>query len=596
MRRLIAAIVLAAATLTACATTPLNTPNADLTISRVSAPGQYQGWSRELYTEWVRTSQYIPVRDGTRLAVTLYRPAVNGRVVETPYPVVFNFTPYRTRYRDEQGRIITIAEQARSGRPMVDLTRYGYVVAVADIRGKGASFGARRGFLDRTEARDAYDLIEWLGTQSFSTGAVGMWGCSYMGGTQLLAASAAPPHLRAIFTGGSDYDKFNFVRRGGILAQFNTRPDEPPEWDLATVPVDGDTDGSQLRAAVAEHARNTPMAPLWHGMPYRDSMSMHTGTRFWEEVGVYNYHDVIERSNIAIYHWHNLQDEGRGEGVVAAENLRNPGNVLIGPGGHCEPPPNFDLFAEHLRFYDRYLKNIPNGIEQGPRYTYWTHGAQPGQEWARTDHWPPAGANAQSLYFTDGASATLVRSQPNNGQSAFRVDYDVTCGPDDYFLMGPCVVDRSGTTFTTDPLSAPMHLRGNPTGYVWISSSINQANVFIYLEQVAANGTVTILSHGRLSAAYRRVSTAPYNTLGQPWHSGRQQDQETLAPGEVVEMPIAMLPVSQIIPAGARLRFTVTGADPRQRDLQRIRITPAPTLTVHFGGTHPSRVDLPIVR
>ena len=82
------------------------------------------------------------------------------------------------------------------------------MLAVADIRGKGASFGARRGFQDRTEAQDGHDLVQWLAAQPWSNGKVGMYGCSYLGGTTVHVATTAPPALRAIFTGATDLDKF----------------------------------------------------------------------------------------------------------------------------------------------------------------------------------------------------------------------------------------------------------------------------------------------------------------------------------------------------------------------------------------------------
>ena len=584
MKRIVA--VFLAAALAACATTA---------AERISEPGRYRGYSEELYSEWVRSTIYVPVRDETRLALTIYRPAVNGVAVDTPYPVAMQITPYRARARNQNGEIVALAEEAGRGRPMVDLTRYGYVVAVLDIRGKGPSFGARRGFQDRTEAQDSHDIIEWLATQPWSSGAVGLWGCSYNGGTQLQAATLAPPSLRAIFTGGSDYDKFNFVRRGGILAQFNTRPDEPPEWDLASLPVDADTDRVQLTQAVREHAANTPMAALWRDMPYRDSVSPHVGVRFWEEVGVYRYAETIERSGVAIYHWHNFGDEGRGEGVLAAENLSNPGNVLIGPGGHCEPPPNFDMLAEHLRFFDRYLKGVDNGIDRQPRYTYWMLGAAAGEEWARAERWPPSAPDMRALYLDAGGQAEW-RAPSRQAQTSFAVDYDVSCPGDSYFLFGPCVIDESGAAFTSAPLEEDMRLVGGANAYVWLSSSIDRANLFVYLEEVSSAGEVRILTHGRLGAAYRRVSPAPYDTLGQPWHSGFEADQEALPPGQIVEMAVPLLPTAQIVRAGARLRLTVAGADPRQRDLQSLRIDPPPTLTVHTGSAYASRVELPVAR
>ncbi|MFD5242323.1 hypothetical protein [Streptomyces tendae] len=59
------------------------------TEPRISRPGEYAGYSPGLYEEWVRTSQYLPARDGTRLAVDLYRPAVDGKPVQRPFPVVW---------------------------------------------------------------------------------------------------------------------------------------------------------------------------------------------------------------------------------------------------------------------------------------------------------------------------------------------------------------------------------------------------------------------------------------------------------------------------------------------------------------------------
>jgi putative CocE/NonD family hydrolase len=84
------------------------------------------------------------------------------------------------------------------------LVRYGYVVAVADMRGTGASFG-RALHSNRTEwapwARsDAYDITEWLARQPWSDAKVGMWGCSATGHSQWQAAAMKPPHLKVIFS------------------------------------------------------------------------------------------------------------------------------------------------------------------------------------------------------------------------------------------------------------------------------------------------------------------------------------------------------------------------------------------------------------
>jgi hypothetical protein len=125
----------------------------------------------------LRQSVYVPVRDGTRLAMHVLRPAVNGALLDTKQPVVFAFTPYRARTRAANGRI---SGPSVTGAADAALLNAGYALAIADVRGKGASFGARRGFQDRTEAMDGYDLVQWLATQPWASGTVGMYGCSYL--------------------------------------------------------------------------------------------------------------------------------------------------------------------------------------------------------------------------------------------------------------------------------------------------------------------------------------------------------------------------------------------------------------------------------
>ncbi|NLG74899.1 MAG: CocE/NonD family hydrolase, partial [Xanthomonadaceae bacterium] len=187
--------------------------------AKESRPGVYRGYSQARFSEWIKTSQYVAVRDGTRLAVDIYRPAIDGRAVEERFPVVWMHTPYRRAYKDASGKVVNAIESNR----LTELLKHGYVVAAVDTRGRGASFGARRGFQDRTEANDAYDMTEWFAKQPFSTGAIGVTGCSYLGGTTWHSATTLSPHLRAIAPGCTDFDKYGFVSRGGITAQFNTR-------------------------------------------------------------------------------------------------------------------------------------------------------------------------------------------------------------------------------------------------------------------------------------------------------------------------------------------------------------------------------------
>ncbi|GGB27373.1 putative serine esterase [Sphingomonas metalli] len=539
----------------------------------------------------VRSSIYLPVRDGTRLAVNIYRPAENGRAREGRYPVVFAFTPYRARYYKD-GEVVDLIDSTTFG--LRGLVHAGYVVATADVRGKGASFGARRGFLDQTEARDGYDIVQWLAARPYTTGKVGITGCSYLGGSAMLVAGTLPPALKAVFAAATDLDKYAFVRNGGITAQFNTRPDEPLDVDLASVPVDADRGGALLKAAVAEHARNTPMAPLWAGMPYRDSVSPLTGTRFWEEVGPYTHLARLRSPQLAWYVWGNWNDEPTEQIIQAAANL--DAKLIVGPGSHCEPPKVFDIVGEQRRFFDHYLKGIDNGIEREPRYAWWREEGQggtmvhratlPGAGIARTTLFLSAAPNDAPAAFDRGS---LAATAPRAGTHPFKVDYSVATK--DYFQFWPSALDGKGVTYTSRPLAADAAIEGYPVLTVRAAIDGRDANLFGYLEEVDPAGKVTMLAFGRLAFSHRKTGKAPYDHLGLPYHSGLKADVAPAVPGRAETLSFALSPRAYTVPAGHRLRVTITGADPRQRNLAAIRDTLAPTITV-FGGA-PSHIAIP---
>lgn len=566
-----------------------------LAVVGVAAPAVV-GAAQE-YPDVVRTSAYVPVRDGTRLAVNVYRPARDGAAVASRLPVIFAFTPYRARFTEKDGKVVELALGDRLA--LRSLIRAGYVVATADIRGKGASFGHRRGFQDRTEAQDGYDLVEWLAKQPFATGKVGMIGCSYLGGTTFQTATTAPPSLKAVFVGASDLDKYAFVRRGGIPAQFNTRPDEPPEVDLASVPVDADADGSLLKAAVAQHDANTPMAALWYGMPYRDSVSSFTDTPFWEEVGVYNYLDAIRRAGIATYFWSNWQDEPTAQSILSAANL--PGaRFLAGPGSHCVPPPGFDFTGEITRYFDQHLKGAVPGAT--PRATYWVEGLNGKGGYVTSEKLPGEGSRAQGWYLGAGKSGSarsvndggLTPRAGRAGADRFTVNYDL---PDpEYFAFWAKPMDDKGLSYTSAPLAAPAKIVGFPVAHLAVSADKPDAQVFVYLDQVDAAGKAEVVAFGRLALSHRIEGKAPYAAMGLPFHPGRKGDVMPVQPGQVVRLNIDMTPVARVVPQGARLRLTIAGADPRQRNLKDIRQNPAPAITVHRGGADASRLDLPMAK
>ncbi|MBM0106314.1 CocE/NonD family hydrolase [Steroidobacter sp. S1-65] len=567
--------------------------------AKESRPGVYRGYSEARFSEWQKASQYVAMSDGVKLAVDIYRPSVNGRAVDEKLPVVWIHTPYRRAYTDSKGHIVNPLERLN----LMPLLEHGYVLAAVDTRGRGASFGARRGFQDRTEARDAYEMTEWFARQPWSTGAIGVAGCSYLGGTTWHAATMMSPHLKAIAPGCTDFDKYGFVSRGGITAQFNTRPENPgQDFGQGVVPVESDTDGKLAQAAIAEHAKGTPMAELWAGMRYRDDVSPLLGVPFWQEASVATYARQIERSGVGIFIWGNWMDEGSFEATLAYNNLSNPRKLWMGEWGHCEVG-DFPMATELLRFFDHFLKKIDNGWQREAPIYYRTLNASAGQEWSSTDRWPPASARNQTLHLGGGAAPGVAGqlSSKRDGKSTspdrFVVDYDPKCSrqTDLYFLMWPCVVDKHGLSYATAPLGADTHIAGHPIADLWISADRNDADLFVYLEDIDPSGAVSIVTHGRLRASHRSEQRPPYrNYMGLPYHRGERADAQPLVPGEPSRMRLDLLPTSTIIKAGHRLRLTVAGADPRQRS-RNVTFDPPPTLSIHFDREHASQLTLPIV-
>jgi putative CocE/NonD family hydrolase len=563
-----------------------------------SHPGVYHGYSQAQYSDVVKTSQYVTVRDGTRLAVDIYRPAIKGQPVDKRFPVVWLHTPYRRTYVDRLGKVVSAIE----GNYLGELVKYGYVVAAVDTRGRGASFGVRRGFQDRTEANDAYDMTEWFAKQPFSTGAIGVAGCSYLGGTTWYAATTLAPHLRAIAPGCTDFDKYGFVSRGGITAQFNTRPEDPAQdFGQGVLPVDADRDGTLAAQAIAGHAAGTPMAELWRGMPYRDDVSPLLHVPFWREASVFTYKEQIERSKVALFIWGNWLDEGSFEAILAFNNLNNPRKLWMGTWGHCQVG-DFSMPTELLRFFDRYLKNIDNGWDREQPIYFRTVNADPGHEWTAASQWPLPQAHSHALHLVSddhsGDNGSLALSpQTNNSANQFQVDYQPRCKDraQEGFMIWPCVPEKYGMSYTSAPLSHDTQIAGHSLVDIWMTSTQPDADLFVYLEDVAPSGDAAIVTHGRLRASFRSEQAPPFsNYMGLPYHRGNREDVKPLTPGERTRMRIELLPTSTIVKSGHRLRLSISGADPRQRS-RSVQFDPPPTIGIFGGGNADSALLLPVI-
>jgi predicted acyl esterase len=554
--------------------------------ARESSPGRYEGYSPALYDGHSMSSQYVSVRDGTRLAIDIFRPTRSGAVATDKLPVLWMHTPYNRRnYRNG----LTAANYPGKA---LELVKYGYVVAVADFRGLYASFGHNAGF-NRGEWQDwsrfdAYDITEWLAKQPWSSGKIGMWGCSATGGSQMQAMTTAPPSLKAIFPMSCEWDVYGFVAPGGMTPPQGVptqvmRGGSRAARDKTAVPVDGADGAKLLGEAIAEHDKNLETPGY---TPFRDSVSADFKNQWWLKSSPHTYESTITASKIAVYTAANWDEGATGYGVAFVfGNLKNPKKMILGPATHCDwttvqKDTGFNLLVEELRFFDHWLKGIDNGVMREPAVTYYTYNAAPGRQWQSSKTWPLASEKRTNFYLNE--SALSPQRTSNSSARAATVDYAVT---NDNFW-------EKGMSFVTEPLPRDLQVTGHSVVTLWVSSSSKDADVIARLDDVAPDGSHRYYSvEGRLRASLRKTEQAPYNNLGLPWHPFTQASVQPLKPGEPVEMSFDLYATSYVFKAGHRIRLTLNFADQRTS----ARVSPAPSVKVHFGDKTPSALNLPVI-
>jgi putative CocE/NonD family hydrolase len=564
---------------------------------QVSSFGQYQ--PPPLYSEAVTTSQYLTMRDGVRLAISITRPSKEGKPIEGRFPVLWQHTLAISApgvLPKSQGGMLGAYGAVPS------LAYHGYVVVQVARRGQGPSFGKRRGYNDRSEAYDAYEVIDWLAAQSWSSGAIGIYGCSNTGDASMHAVTAANPHLKAAWAGCFSWEKYDGFWRGGIYANWGTGPERTIEQDMANTPVQGDEEKVLLRQAAEEHQGGTVLTQMWAAMPFRDDYAPGVGSRFWYEGSVASYLPKINASGTAIYIQGGWRDDLRGQGLLTYANLKNDRHVVIGPWGHCQNG-DFNMLAEMHRFFDQHLKGIKTGILTQDPIHYFTVNAPAGTEWRSSKIWPVAGTQP-AKFFLAGSSASggELQSQAPTGAGSlttFTVRYDVDCPAlarqPGGLLTGapPCPVQHGGPRFVTAPLESDTEVTGDAVVDLWMSSSASDGNIFVYLEDVAPDGKVTQVTDARLNASLRKVSKPKYENYGLPYHRSHREDAQPFIPGEPAQLVFAFLPASHIFKAGHSIRISVAGSDYRERD--RMPVSPAPTMTILNTPSNPSCISLPMV-
>ncbi len=584
---------------------------------KISKFGEYKGYSTELYDSWVRVSQYLTMRDGVRLAVDIIRPAKQGKPNEEPLPVIWIHNRYRRAFIQE-GRLISAADF-----PLYkSFLKYGYVLVNVDVRGSGASFGSWQGIFTPAETQDSFEITEWLASQPWSDGNIGMFGGSYLGITQLMCASTKPPNLKAIFPMVSLFDIYTVGYHNGVfyddLLRTWSELTKILDTEVVAVGVDSDPEGKLLKAAIEEHKSNRSSYEIFAPLKFRDSLDEISG-----EQPYYKWHPAafvreINESGVPIYLWCGWFDSFTKDGFLLYRNFSNPKKIVIGAWSHSPRDPEiakeeFSLaVTEALRWFDYWLKEIENGIMDEPPIRYQLMKAKKENEWRTAREWPLPQEKRIKYFFHQGKSGSvdsvndglLSPRYPNKkkGNDDYAVDYTATTGQAtrwDNAVGGSFEYpdlranDEKGLTYTTEPLSQDVEVTGHPVAHLWLSTTTSDLDVFLYLEEIDPDGFSHYVTEGAIRASHRALHQPYYDNLNLPFHRSHEEDYKPLISLEPVELVFDLQPTSNVFNAGNRIRVTITCADKDNAEVHEE--SPPPIVSIYRNKKLSSYIILPLI-
>lgn len=510
--------------------------------------------SKPTYTVKTETKVMVALRDGVKLATDIYRPDADGK-----FPVILQRTPYG------RGNAVEATFYAKRG----------YVFVVQDVRGRFDSEGDFHPFV--TEAKDGYDAVEWCASQPWSTGDVGMIGGSYLGFVQWAAAREGSTHLKCLIPIVSPPDPFfNVPYANGALFL------APDLWWANVVK---DRSGLNIEApAKTMHnldafktlpLKDVDKAVLGKHIPFFQEWLQHSSNdAYYAQV---NFNDKMKSFGplpaLHVSGWFDGDGIGtkRNYAAMVASGHANQ-KLIYGPWGHAVntttkvgpfdfgPQSLRDLDTLYLRWFDRWLKGVENGVDKEPSVDAFLMGRN---EWRTFDSWPPKEAQLQKWYLHSGGHANADKSDgtlsktPPSSELADHYLYDpakpyipgavkqaIEKNEGDDATLGQPDLLPYLLNYTTPTLTQDLIVAGPISAHLVAATSAKDTDWFAMLQDVYPDGKVATLCQGIIRARYRKSFTTP--TL--------------LHPNEVADYDIELWALGNVFKKGHRLRFVVTSS------------------------------------
>ena len=579
-----------------------------------SSPSQANEESQPIHEIAAERDVWAEMRDGTKLAVDVYRPDSPGK-----FPALLSMDPYCKDMEDlvHLGRELefNVEFAAVEAGDHEFWPKRGFGHVIADVRGTGKSEGKYFNLTSPQEAEDGYDLVEWIAGQPWCDGNVGMIGISYLAFVQYFVAAQQPPHLKAIFPQDGWADLYrDIMYHGGIPGVFGLVMDQIIPTRTG-VPVSRELYGNEEMLRRAEERKQDPASSISRNASAYKALSLpdihsiafdillnDVDGQFYREHSATTYMDRIEVPTYLGSEMHaypvtmHLPGASTGWAKIPGPKKLAFRPTKDGEGGLARP--FYELHDEILRWYDYWLKGIDNGVMDEPAVKIWVRGAE---EWRTSDEWPlTSGVEWRRLFLRDG-NRLAWDEPPGEDEGTERMDYEplmpVVINPEP--LSGP----PPSLSYATEPFATDVEIIGHMALNLHASLSDENGDFIITIKDVDTDGFEYVLSRGWLRASHRELD----DQLSEPWKPYHTHTNPTpVEPGEVYEYAIEIMPIANRFKAGHRLKLEVWPCDYPNPDYydwtqywgacHHLPYGRPVSYELHHSASRPSHILLPEVR
>ncbi|HBF4993321.1 TPA: CocE/NonD family hydrolase [Clostridioides difficile] len=550
--------------------------------------------NEEIYSIRFGGNYMIDMKDGIKLSTDVYLPDFVDSTKKAPTILM------RTPYGKENDKEIYYKYVQR-----------GYAVVIQDVRGRNESEGKWEPMIHEREDGDS--TINWIVSQEWSSGIVGMLGASYLGYVQWAAASSGNKHLKAlvsIVTSGSPF--IDIPRKGGAFVSgmlawaFMVSRNKV---DRSKMVRDDWDDVLNIRPI-----ENIPVEALGYRIEFLEEwLKRVEKDEYWDLMDWHLQKDKINVPALVVSGWYDDNSMGTTEALdVIKDYEKGKRKAILGPWMHNSntlrdingislgnSSLRYDLDYNYLLWFDKYLKGIENNIDTTAPVEYYSVGSN---KWKTEENWPIINKIDKSMYLiSDGNANTSL----GNGRLVFDNDLEEKYDSYIYNPKDPSVqlIDMSENEvgvpnnykdlekrsdmlcYTSDAFSEEFTVTGDIKLEFFASSSAKDTDWVIKIMDVDLDGNSIKLADGILSARFR-------NSF---------YKSEFMEEGEIYKFTIITSKISNTFKVGHKIRLDITSSAKNfifqnsntTEGYNSIEYIEAKN-TIYHGGKYPSKLILPI--